>query len=99
MANMDGCIDNVFEWYTGDKTATVTFSQKKWVTKLLKLAKDHSEVEITTQNDDGSIVAHVPTSWFKFSPPRKVEFTEEQKAAAAERMAEARKKKKNADGN
>ena len=91
---MDNCLDNVFEWYTNDKTATVTFSQKKWVTKLKKLMEDHPEVELVAENEDGSIVAHVPTSWFKFSPPRKGrEYTDEEKAAVAARFAEARKKK------
>jgi len=94
MATFDVCIDNVFEWYTGEKMATVTFSQKKWVNKLKKYAENDKDIEIIAENDDGSIVAHVPVSYFKFSPPRKGrEFTEEEKAAAAIRLAKAREKK------
>ena len=94
MAKFDDCIDNVFEWYTGQKTATVTFSQKKWVNRLKKCAKDNPEVNIIIENDDGSIVAHVPVNYFKFSPPRKGrEFSEEERAEAAIRLAKAREKK------
>ena len=85
------------EWLTGDKRGAVTFSQKRWVNKLLKYAEDYpDEIEIVAQNEDGSVFAHVPISWFKFSPPRKGrEMSEEEKIAAGERMKAARAKKKN----
>jgi len=94
---MDSCIDNVFEWYTGETIATVTFSQRRMVNKLKKYAEDYPEdIKIVVENDDGSIVAHVPVSYFKFTPPRKGrEFTDEEKKAAADRLAQARKRKKN----
>lgn len=84
------------EWLTGDKVGVVTFSQKRWVSKLLKYAEDYPEdVEIIAKNSDGSVFAHVPVSWFKFSPPRKGrEMTDEEKAAAAERLRKARENKK-----
>lgn len=92
---MDRAIDNCFEWILGETTASVTFSQKKFVNKLKKLAKQYPDnVEIIAENEDGSICAHVPVSWFKFSPPKKGrEFTEEEKQAAAERMLKARNAK------
>ena len=91
---MDGCIDNAFEWFTGDKVAVVTFSQKKWVNKLKKYAEEYpDEVQVVVENGDGSLVGKVPASWFKFSPPRKRELTDEQRSAMAERLANARKKK------
>lgn len=90
---MDTCIDNVLEWYTGERRVTVTFSQKKWANKLRKFAKDFSDVEIISDTDD-CIVAHIPLSWVKFSPPRKGRsYTEEEKQMAAARLAEARRKK------
>jgi len=93
---MDNCIDNVFEWYTGEKVAGVTFSQRKWINKVKKYAEDYpDDVVIEAENDDGSIFAKIPVSWFKMSPPKKGrEFTEEEKAAAAERLALAREKRK-----
>ena len=92
---MDRVIDNCFEWILGETTASVTFSQKKFVNKLKKLAKQYPDnVEIIAENEDGSICAHVPVSWFKFSPPKKGrEFTDEEKQAAAERMLKARNAK------
>jgi len=92
----DVVIDNCMEWLTGDKVGAVTFSQKRWVNKLFKYAEEYPEdVEIISQNSDGSVYAFVPISWFKFSPPRKGrEMTDEEKAAAAERLRKARENKK-----
>ena len=92
---MDSLIDNTYEWFTGDNVAIVTFSQKKWINKMRKYAEEYpEEVQIVVENEDGSIVGRVPVTWFKMSPPRKGrEFTEEEKAATAERLALARKKK------
>lgn len=92
---MDNCIDNTFEWFTGDKIAVVTFSQKKWVNKIKKYSEEYpNDVQIVVENEDGSVVCKVPVSWFKMSPPRKGrEFTEEEKAATAIRLAKAREKK------
>ena len=92
----DRSIDNSFEWLTGSKIATVTFSQQKWVNKILKYSETHSDVEIMYQNPDGSILAHVPVSWFKFSPPRKGrEFSEEEKMQISERLKNSRQKRSN----
>lgn len=72
------CRDNGVEWYTGETKVTGTFSQRKWISKIKKLAeKRPDEVEIVVENTDGSIVAHLPLSYIKISPPKKV--SEEQK--------------------
>lgn len=91
----DITVDNCMEWITGSKTGSITFSQKRWVNKLLKYAEEYPEdVKILARNEDGSVFAHVPVSWFKFSPPRKGrELTEEEKAIAAERMRAMRDKR------
>lgn len=91
----DVCQDNCLEWITGQKKASVTFSQRKYVTKLKKYAEKYpEEIKVIAENNDGSICAHVPLSWVKFSPPRKGrEMSDEEKAAVAERLLEARKKK------
>lgn len=86
--------ENNIEWYTGDATATVSFTQRKWVNKMKKYANEYDEVEIAAENEDGSICAHVPVSWIKISPPRKGrEYTEDEKAKIAERFRLAREGK------
>ena len=87
--------ENNIEWYTGDKTVTLSFSQKKYVSKILKAAKNNPDIDIVAQNEDGSICAHIPLSWIKISPPRKGrEFSDEERAMAAERLKVAREKRK-----
>ena len=87
--------ENNIEWYTGDKTVTLSFSQKKYVSKILKADKNNPDIDIVAQNEDGSICAHIPLSWIKISPPRKGrEFSDEERAMAAERLKVAREKRK-----
>ena len=55
--------ENVIEWIDGDKTVTCTFSQKRFVNRLSKMAEKHgSLVEILAKNPDGSILAKIPLS-------------------------------------
>ena len=91
----DVCLDNSMEWLTGQKIGAVTFSQKRMANKILKYAEEYpDDIKIIRINDDGTVYAHVPVSWFKFSPPRKGrELTDDEKAIAAERLRSAREKK------
>lgn len=83
--------ENVLEWYKNEPTATVTFSQGKYITKIRKLAeKFPEECQITHENHDGSIVAHIPVKWIKVNNPQRV-MTEEEKRLAAERIRNSRK--------
>lgn len=53
--------DNAIEWVTGSDTVTVTFTQKKYVNRIKRMAKTHGKlVEIIAENRDGSIMAHIP---------------------------------------
>lgn len=55
--------ENVIEWLEGDKTALCTFSQKKFVNRIQKMAeKGGAPVEIIAKNPDGSILAKIPVS-------------------------------------
>lgn len=59
----DRVIENVIEWIDGQKTATVTLSSRRQITKVKKLAEKHPDlVQIDWENKDGSIVAHMPVS-------------------------------------
>lgn len=83
--------------YTGeDTTAAFCSSEKKWINKILKLhAKNPDEVKIIHYPEEnyGMIYAEIPKSWLKVSPPRQTNYTDEQRAAMAERLAAAREKK------
>lgn len=85
--------DNAIEFLRNAKTAVVTFSQGKYISKIRKLAQEKpNECKIKVENADGSIVATIPTKWIKISPPRVA--TEEQIERARElgkRMSELRK--------
>ena len=91
--NVNECATN---FCRGDAVASVTAaSGMKWNNGIRKLAeKFPEEVQIIAVNEDGSIFAHVPSSWVKIQPPRRVEMTDEQKAAVAERFRLAREKLK-----
>lgn len=87
-------MENVIEFLNGQKRATVTLSQGRYKTKVEKLAKERpDECKILARNTDGTILAHVPTSWVKISPPRKVEMSEDRKEELRKQLANARNKK------
>lgn len=87
--------ETCIEYLNVDDNATFCSSESKWINKILKLKEEHpDEVDIQAYPEDnqGMIVAHVPKSWMKLSPPRKSNFTEEQRAEIAERLQSARKR-------
>lgn len=84
-----GFNENVIEFLLDKKTATVTFSQGRYKSKIKKLAQSHpEECEIVAENKDGSICAHIPVAWVKIIPPRQL--TEEQKKVIATRLGNSR---------
>ena len=68
-----------------------------------KLANEHPEEVIVIKENDYGIEIEVPASWYRRpKPPAKKTMTVEQRAEAAARLAEARKKRKggaNDDGS
>lgn len=89
-------VETSIERIQGTDYCTVFTAEKKFINSLNRLNKQYpDEVQILTINEDGSMVAHVPYSWFKFiKPPAKREYTDEQKQAMAERMMRARESRK-----
>lgn len=83
------------EWIKGADHAGVTApSGTALKSKLFRLAEEHPEdVKIIVENEDGSVFAHIPISYVKISPPRKI--SEEQKEAAGERFRQMWKDKQN----
>ena len=81
---MDDFRENVIEFVQNSDTATVTFTQGRFISRIRRLAESHpNDCQITTVNRDGSIVAHIPTSWIKINPKR--ELSDELKAMYSER--------------
>ena len=77
--------ENVIEWEKDNGQATVTLSQKRMITRVKKLAdKFPRECHIVAENKDGSICAHIPTSWIRINP--NMELSEEQRKKKAEIM-------------
>lgn len=73
--------ENIIEWFKGEKTATMTLTQRRYITKIRQYAKSRpEECKILAENVDGSICARIPVSWVKVSPPKTV--TEEQRIKA-----------------
>lgn len=88
--------ENVVEFLLNEKTATVTFCQPRFITKIRKLAEKYpDECQITHENKDGSIVAHIPVKWIKISRIDR-QLTDEQRAELAERVKVAQEHRRNA---
>ena len=81
---MDRLTENVVEWIDGEKRIAVTFSQKKFVNKLKRLAEQYPDEVDCLENPDGSVFGHLPLKWLKISKPREV--TDEQRRVARERF-------------
>ena len=78
----------VIEWLRGEKVATVTMPRgTRLANKLKKLALSNESVDVTI-NKDGSVLATIPSSWVKITPPRQL--TEDQRRVAAERIKKVR---------
>ena len=83
-------------YITDNDYADFCSSEKKWINKILNLHEKYPDkVEVLYKPEDnwGTIYAKIPRSWLKISPPRQVNYTDEQRAVMAERLADARKKK------
>ena len=90
---MDRCIENVIEFLENHERATVSFSQGRYKTRIRNLAKQRpEECQIVAENKDGSLCAHIPTSWIRINPG--MELTDEQREEKAETMRKLRDSQK-----
>lgn len=77
--------ENVIEWTRDTKTAVVTLTQGRYISRIKKYAeKKPTECIILAENLDGSICARIPVSWVKISPLREV--SEEQREISRNNM-------------
>ena len=80
------------ERIAGDDHCLVFTAEQKFINKIYRIQEKYKEVEIQKINEDGSILAKVPFNWFRFvSPPKTINYTEEQKEAMRERAKNMRK--------
>lgn len=82
--------ETALDYIVGGDHICYSTSDQKRINKILKQAEEYpNDVKIIAQNDDGSIYAHLPMSWFKPpSPPKKV--SDKQREAAGERFRKYR---------
>lgn len=60
--------ENVIGWISGDDYISCTFTQKKYINKVRKIAqKAPNLVPIFVENPDGSIFCHLPLKVLKLS--------------------------------
>ena len=87
--------ENALEWYKGDERATCSLTTVRYISKIKKLAEKYpDECEIVAENPDGSLLCHIPVRWIRIQPNISGrEWTEEEKMANAERLAEYRRQK------
>jgi len=97
--------ENMIEFISGTRSATVTFTNRKHISRIKQLYEERGdEFRYYHENKDGSVCAKIPLKWIKVNAGSKPgtrakrEMTEEQKEALRERLAagraKAQKKKK-----
>ena len=87
--------ENVIDFITGERTATVTFTNRKHINRIKNIYEERKDdFKYFRENPDGSICAKIPLKWVKISPGSKEGriMTEEQKEAARIRLQNARNK-------
>ena len=94
--------ENCISFLKGSKTATVTFTQGRYISKIEKLAvKFPEEVKICHRNYNSSgnissIVAHIPTSYIKINNSKR-DLSEEERKAMGERLNNTLRRENNND--
>lgn len=91
--------ETIITYNEDEKTAEVFTYRKTLIKKLDALCDERDDIKcIRAERYGGCDVREyvVPKKWIKVSPPKRVEMTEEAKAAAAERLLKAREAKNNA---
>ena len=93
LPDISGTVENAIEFIKDAARTTVTFSQPRYISRVKELAEKYPEeceiVAINKSASEGeSICAHIPTTWVKINPPRKL--TDEQKEKLARQLQENR---------
>lgn len=59
--------ENAIEWLSGERYATITVSQRKWIDLITKMAKMRKLKSIIV-NTDGTVTARIPIEWVHILP-------------------------------
>lgn len=91
--------ENMIEFISGARTATVSFTNQKHINRMKKLYEERKdEFKYFKENEDGSVCAKIPLKWIKVNAGalpgtgKKREMTEEQKEELRQRLAAGRAK-------
>ena len=80
--------ENVLEFISGTRTATVTFTNQKHINRIKKIYEDRKdEFKYLVENDDGSICAKLPKKWVKINPGSKPDPNKPKKQMSEEQKA------------
>lgn len=94
LSDPSGSSENVIEFTKDAQTATLSLSQKRYISRVKELAKSRpEECKVIALNKDGSLCAHIPVEWIKIGPPKKV--SEKQRELSRERMKALHQKRTN----
>lgn len=87
-------VENAIEFLKDGELATVTFTQGRFKSRVIKLAEQKpDQCQVLSCNKDGSICAHLPVDWIRISPPTKLKLSDEQRQKRTERMRQNRRKR------
>ena len=79
--------------YLDDKVMRISTDERRMINRMMKLAEQYpDEVEIIErpETNDGCLYMKCPADWLLIRHPKKMNYTEEQRAAMAERIKNIR---------
>lgn len=86
--------------YTG-KDMFVSTDERWLINRLRKLAEEHPDevvIFLEPENNDGCIYLKCPAKWLRINPPVKRNLSEEERAAAGERLRRLREAQRDKAG-
>ena len=89
-------MENMIEFISGTRTATVTFTNQKHINRIKKIYEERKDdFKYFKENTDGSVCAKIPLKWIKINAGSKTGrvMTEEQKESARIRLQKVRENK------
>ena len=93
MVNLADIKETAVNYIIGEEAATFYTAEKSYINSINKWLKEYpNDIEIKYKNKDGSLICHIPKSWIKIKPPRKI--SEQQKKNASERFKKMWEQKK-----